>query len=198
MLLSPAAILWFTRGTSFFSDEFTCFVASRGFDPQAILSPHNGHLFAGLRVLYATVFELFGANYLVLRVVQAVGVPLVVALFFVLAKRRIPTALALAPAVLLLFFGSAPDVTLSPLGIPHVYCLAAGLGAMIGLERRTCPATLPRASCSSPRSPRSRPGWPSWRERRSRYCRGTTGGGGAGSSWCRSSSTPPGGSRLRS
>ena len=73
MALSAATILWFTRGTSFFSDEFTCFVASRGFDVKALLSPHNGHLFLGLRVVYAALFDLFGADYLVLRLLQAVG-----------------------------------------------------------------------------------------------------------------------------
>jgi hypothetical protein len=135
MALSAAAILWFTRGTSFFSDEFTCFVASRGFDVKALLSPHNGHLFLGLRVVYAALFDLFGADYLVLRLLQAVGVALVAGLFYVLAKRRVEPAVALGPAILLLFLGSAPDSTLSPLGIPHVYSLAAGLGALIALER---------------------------------------------------------------
>lgn len=135
MAVSAGTILWFTRGTSFFSDEFTCFVASRGFDPTALLSPHNGHLFLGLRVVYAALFDLFGADYLVLRLLQAVGIALVAGLFFVLAKRRVEPGVALAPAILLLFLGSAPDSTLSPLGMPHVYSLAAGLGALIALER---------------------------------------------------------------
>jgi hypothetical protein len=135
MALSAALVLWLSRGTSFFSDEFTYFVASRGFDPNALLSPHNGHLVAGVRLVYATVFALFGADYLVFRLLEAFGVVLVAGLFFVLAKRRVGPAIALPPSILLLFFGSAADDTLSPLGITHVYCVAAGLGALIALER---------------------------------------------------------------
>ncbi len=135
IVFSGALILWFTRSTSFFSDEFTYFATSRGYDLKALLSPHNGHLIAGVRLLYATVFKLFGAHYLVFRLLEAVGVALVAVLFFVFAKRRLGTGVALAPSVLLLFLGSAADDTLSPLGITHVYSVAAGLGALLVLER---------------------------------------------------------------
>jgi hypothetical protein len=133
--LSAALILWFTRGTSFFWDEITYFVASRGFDVKALLSPHNGHLIAGVRLLYATVFKLFGADYVVFRILQVLGISLVAVLFFVYAKRRVGPAVALAPSVLLLFLGSASDITLSPLGMTHTYSVAAGLGALLALER---------------------------------------------------------------
>ena len=127
-------MLWFTRGTSFFWDEFTYYVASRGYDPKALLSPHNGHLIAAVRFLYATVFKLFGPEYLVFRVLEVLGIALVAVLVFVYARRRVGPGVALAPSVLLLFLGSASDVTLSPLGITHVYSVAAGLGALLALE----------------------------------------------------------------
>jgi hypothetical protein len=145
MALSAAASLWLTRGTVFFSDEFTYFVANRGFDFKALLSPHNGHLIAGVRLIYAAVFEVFGADYLVFRLLEVLGIALVAGLVFVYAKRRIGPAAALAPSVLLLFLGSSPDVTLSPLGITHVYSVAAGLGALLALERGNARGDL--ASC---------------------------------------------------
>jgi hypothetical protein len=133
--LSAALILWLTRGTSFFWDEITYFVASRGFDVKALWSPHAGHLIAGVRFLYATVFKLFGADYVVIRILQVLGVALVAVLFFVLAKRRVGPGVALAPTVLLLFLGPVADITLVPIGITHTYALAAGLGALLALER---------------------------------------------------------------
>ncbi len=127
--------LWLTRGTSFYSDEYTYFIASRGFAPKAILAPHNGHLIAVIRLIYAAVFKLFGPDYVVFRLLEVFGIALVATLFFLRARRAIGPVVALILSVLLLFLGAAaPEVTLSPLGITHVYCIAAGLGALIAVE----------------------------------------------------------------
>jgi hypothetical protein len=135
MVVSGALCMWWTRGTVFFSDEFTYFVASRGFDPSALLRPHNGHLIFAPRLIYATVFALFGPDYVVFRLLEVLGIALVSGLFFVYTRRRVGAAVALPPSVLLLFLGSSPDVTLSPLGITHVYSVAAGVGALLALDR---------------------------------------------------------------
>lgn len=135
MALSAALILWFTRGTTFFINEVTYYLGSRGFDPQALLSPHNGHLILVPRLLYAASFELFGGDYLPLRVLEAGGVVLAAALFLTLAKRRVAPALALAATLPLLFLGSSWVVTLTPLGITHVYSVIFGLGALLALQR---------------------------------------------------------------
>lgn len=141
-VLGTAIVAWavlglsLTRGTTFFSDEYTYFIGSRGFNLEAILAPHNGHLIATVRLIYAAVFKLFGPDYLVFRLLEVFGIALVATLFFVRAKRAVGPAVALAPSVTLLFLGSAaPQVTLSPLGITHVYCVAAGLAALLTLER---------------------------------------------------------------
>jgi hypothetical protein len=136
MALSATLGLWLTRGTTFFVDELTYFVADRGFDLRALLSGHNGHLIAVTRLIYAVVLKLFGADYLPFRLLEVFGIALVSGLFFVLAKRRIGAAAALAPSVVLLFLGSSGEVTLTPLGITHVYSVATGLGALLALERR--------------------------------------------------------------
>lgn len=127
--------LWLTRGTTFYSDEYTYFIANRGFAPKAILAPHNGHLIAVIRLIYAAVFKLFGPDYVVFRLLEVFGVALVATLFFVRAARAVGPFVALVPSVLLLFLGAAaPEVTLSSLGITHLYCIAAGLGALIAIE----------------------------------------------------------------
>ncbi len=130
--------LWLTRGTTFYSDEYTYFIANRGFAPKAILAPHNGHLIAVIRLIYAAVFKLFGPDYVVFRLLEVFGIALVATLFFVRTRRAVGPFVALVPSVLLLFLGAAaPEVTLSPLGITHLYCIAAGLGALIAIETGT-------------------------------------------------------------
>ena len=129
-----ALALYLTRSTTLYIDEVNFFVTSHGFDPESLLAPWNGHLIAVPRAIYAASFGLFGAAYLPLRIVEVTGVVVVAWLFYVLARRRIGTV-ALAPALILLFFGSSWEVTLSPLGIQNVWVVAAGLGALLLLER---------------------------------------------------------------
>jgi hypothetical protein len=135
MVASIALSLWLTRGTTFWFDEFTLYSASHGFDPQVLVTQHNGQLILLPRLIYAAVFALFGADYAVIRLIEAVGVALVGATVYALARPRIG-ALALAPAIVLLFFGFSWDSTLTGNGIINVYCLLPGLAAMLALERR--------------------------------------------------------------
>ncbi len=64
-----------------------------------------------------------------------VGVLLCVGLFFELAQVRIGPWAALAPAILLLFYGYAWETLLWPFDLHTVYALAAGLGALLCLDR---------------------------------------------------------------
>lgn len=135
MALSAALELYLTRGATYYVDDLMWFVASRGFRLKTLLGPHFGNLMAGTRLIYAAVFKLFGANYLSFRLLEALGLLLVAGLFYVIAKRRVGPIIALALTVPLLFFGPAFEVTLLPQGLQHLYCIAAGLGALLALER---------------------------------------------------------------
>lgn len=146
MVISVALALWLTRGTTFHFDEFLYYVENRGVDLHVLLAPHNGHLIFFPRLIYAVLFDLFGVrHYVVFRLVEALGIVLVAGLFFALAKRRVGPPAALAPSILLLFLGSAWQNTLDPAGITHVYSVAAGLGALLALERRSSSGDL--AAC---------------------------------------------------
>jgi hypothetical protein len=135
MAAYAALALWLTRGTTLYVDEVRFFESSRGFEPDALLAPLNGHLLALPRAFYVAAFKLFGPSYIPFRLAEVTGVALVAGLFFVFAKRRIGAPGALAPALVLLFFGTSWEITLSPLGISSVYSVAAGLGALVVLER---------------------------------------------------------------
>lgn len=137
MALSALLGLWLTRGITFHADDFLYYVGNRGFNRSVLFGPHNGHLILFARLLYALELKVFGPrNYVVFRIVEVVGVALVAGIFFAFSKRRLGARLAMAPSVLLLFLGSAWQDSLDPVGITHVWCIAAGLGALLVLERR--------------------------------------------------------------
>jgi hypothetical protein len=135
MVAATSLSLWLTRGSGFFFDELIFFAADQGLDADSLFSPHNGHLVALPRAVYAVLLDLSGPGYLGFRVLQAAGIALVSAEVYAFSRRRIGPAAALAPSIMLLFLGSAWLITLSPLGLTHVLCVASGLGALICLER---------------------------------------------------------------
>jgi hypothetical protein len=147
MLLSAALILWLGRDTSFRQDEYVYYARLVPHGTGAIqvdhlslgyfLTPHNGHLQAVGRIIYEGVFATAGPRYSVLRFIGVAGFLLSVGLFFELARRRIGPLAALAPSVLLLFLGFAWEQLLWPFDLHTSYSLAAGLGAMLALEKRS-------------------------------------------------------------
>ena len=131
-----ALLLWLNRDTTFFFDEMVWFEdLSTYTDPSSVLVPHNSHLHGTTRVVYWAVIGLFGPDYTIFRVLGAVVVSLAACLFFVLARRRIGAIPALVPAILLLFYGSAWQHVVGPIGFTVVGSAAAGLAALIALER---------------------------------------------------------------
>lgn len=134
MALSAATLLFLSRDLYFWSDELDWLTYGSNYEPATLLGPHNGHLIGIPRVIYETVPRIFGAAYLPFRALSAITIVICAGLFFVLAKRRVGSAWALPPTLLLLFFGSSPEVVVSPLGLPFSLAIAFGLGGLILLE----------------------------------------------------------------
>ncbi len=133
-LVSFLLSLWLTRGLTFHGDDYLYFIANRGFDFRVLIGPHNGNLIFVPRLLYAIVLALGGVrDYIVFRLLEALGVVLVAGLFFALARGHVGAGAALAVSFILLFFGSAWQDTVDPVGLAHVYGVAAGLGALLAL-----------------------------------------------------------------
>lgn len=107
------------------------------FSPEYLLSPFNGHLALGGRFVYETVFATVGAHYTVFVLVDALGICACAGLLFVFARRRIGDVAALAPALLILFFGVAREQFLWPLDFNTSVALATGLTAILCLQRET-------------------------------------------------------------
>jgi hypothetical protein len=137
MALSAATLLVGGRHLTFWSDELTWLVFTDDFTPAHLLTPHNSHLIATTRLIYEALPRIFGTDYLPFRIIGIVCLQANAVLLFHLVRRRLGAAIALVPAVVLLFFGSAQEVAVSPLGIPFLLSIALGLGAFAAVERRT-------------------------------------------------------------
>ena len=134
--VSAALLLWLNRGGTFFNDELVWFENLGGDnDLRSILIPHNSHLHGTTRALYLLTMETIGTKYVVFRILDAIAVLLCAGLFFALAKRRVGNVIAIVPAILLLFFGSAWAHVVAPIGFTVLFSIAAGLVALIALER---------------------------------------------------------------
>lgn len=141
-----ALFLWISRDTKLFIDESQLFVHDNGFDPATLLTPINGHLVFLLRLLHAVAFKLDGPGMTIVRVANIAGHIAVVCLVFAIVKRRLGPPAALALSLLVLFLGSAWEITFTQSGITYIYSVAFGLGALLALERGNRRADL--AACA--------------------------------------------------
>ena len=135
-VLYAGLAMWLTRGATLFVDGMQLFNDNRGLDAGALLRPLNGHLVLLERSVFAAGFALFGADFVVFRLVEVAGALLAVWLLFEFLRRRVGPPAALAAALLVLFLGSAWEVTLVPDVETNVYSAAFGIGALLALDRR--------------------------------------------------------------
>ena len=137
MVVSAALILVLGRDLTFWSDELDWLTFAGDFTPTHLLTPHNSHLIATTRVVYEGLPRIFGTDYLPFRILGIVSLQACAVLVFVLVRSRLGAAVAVLPAIVLLFFGSAQDMFISPLGIPFTLSIGLGLGALVAVERRS-------------------------------------------------------------
>lgn len=145
MLCSGGLILHTAHGQGFAIDELFYYgrvanvkgqlVHYAPFSPEYLLAPFNGHLPLGGRFVYELVFATVGAHYTVFVVINIIALWTVAALVFELTRRRVGNAAALAPCIVLLFLGFAREQLLWPLDFNTAASLAAGLGAVLAIER---------------------------------------------------------------
>jgi hypothetical protein len=136
LLAAGGFLLYETRGTTFWVDEWTWILDRRGSDIDTFLNPHNEHLslipVAIYKLMFATVgLEHYGP-YRATVVVAHLGAA---GLVFVYASRRVGSVLALCATALLLFLGPAWQNILWPFQIGWLISLAAGVGALLALDR---------------------------------------------------------------
>ena len=137
LLVAAAAFLYHeTRGTTFWVDDWDWVQNRRGSDLDTFLRPHNGHLSLIPVAIYKLLFATAGLNdFAPYRAVLIATHLLCVVLVFVYASRRVGSYLALLAAASILFFGPGWQNILSPFQVSWLVSLAAGLGALLMLDR---------------------------------------------------------------
>jgi hypothetical protein len=135
MALASALILWLNRGTTYSIDQFDFVEDSPGLGVGDLFDPHNGHLVLTTRLAYKVILETEGIGYLPFRILGVLALLFAVGCFFALVKRWVGAPAALAPTVLLLFFGSAWHHVVVPVGFTSLLSIGLGLAAMLMLER---------------------------------------------------------------
>lgn len=135
IVLYAVLAIYLTRGATFAFDGMTWFAkAADGFAANVILEPHNGHLIALTRLLYAGTVRVFGPDEFVIGLARIFAVSASAVLLFVLLKRRLSPFVALVPTLLILFLGSTPVLLDSNVAV-FAQTTALGLGAFLALER---------------------------------------------------------------
>ena len=138
LLCAGAAVYYVAgRGLTFFFDEWDFILGRRGNSLDAFLQPHNGHLVVVPVLVYKALWATVGlGHYGPYRFVDLALHLLCVVLLFVFVRRRVGSAVALIAAASLLFLGSAWQDLLWAFQIGYLGSIAAGLGALLALERR--------------------------------------------------------------
>jgi hypothetical protein len=135
MLASAALSLYLARGTTFSNDELHWVVAAPDLTLRSALDPYVGHLVLVPKLVYKVILETIGSSYLTFRLLTLLALFVSVSLLFIWARRRVGDWLALAPCLVLLFFGSDGSHVLQGNGFTILTALACGVGALLALEK---------------------------------------------------------------
>ena len=131
-----AMLLYLGRTTSFFYDEWDWVLGRRQWDLDTLLAPHNEHLSLAPVLVFKALFSTVGTDSYVPYRVAGLAVHCgVAALLFAYARARVGDLLALAAAATVLFLGTAWQDVLWPFQMGYFGSLAAGIGALLALER---------------------------------------------------------------
>jgi hypothetical protein len=137
LLAAGAWLMYETRGTTLWFDEWLWATEYGDNSLDGFIAPHNGHPtlipVAIYRLLFATVGIEHSAPY---RAVGIAGHLLCVAVLYVYAFRRAGIGPALVAATVILFLGPGWQNIVWPLQIGWLVSIAGGLGALLMLDRR--------------------------------------------------------------
>ncbi len=133
---SAATLLVMQSHLTFIYDDWSLLIYRRGFSPGVFLDPDNGHIYAGPVLIYKILLKTFGmSSALPFQIVSTALLSLTAVLLFIYTRRRVGDWLALAGTALVLLFGASWLNLLVPFQMGLSGSLAAGIGAMLALER---------------------------------------------------------------
>jgi hypothetical protein len=138
LLLGAGAFLYHEgHGQIPWYDEWDFLLNRGGHSLATFLKPHNEHLSLLPIAVYKLLLATAGLDHYGPYRLTAIALHLLcMLLLFVYARRRLGAWMAFAPVLLMLFLGPAWQVIVWPFQIAWVASLAAGLGALLMLDRR--------------------------------------------------------------
>lgn len=133
---SVVLLLVLSSGTTFFQDEWNMTIHRRAFDAESFFAANDIHPVWLIVAIYKVSLALFGMTSVgPLRVLSVLLYAATAILLFLYVRRRLGDWLALFPAVVLMFLGPGWNVLLWPFEMTLVGSAAAGLGALLLLDR---------------------------------------------------------------
>ena len=133
---SGALLLRLQSRLTFFADEWQFLLDRRGSSVGVFLDPHNDHIALAPVSIYKALLATFGMSSAApFQVASTALFLLSTILLFVLLRSRVGDWAALLGTILVLFLGAAWVDLLWPFQIAFFGSMAAGLGALLALDR---------------------------------------------------------------
>jgi hypothetical protein len=133
---SGTVLLTLQSHLTFFADDWRVLLDRRGWSVGDFLDPHNAHLTLAPVLIYKLLLVTFGmSSALPFEVVSTLVFLLSVALLFAYLRRPVGDWPALLGSALILFLGASWIDLLTAFPINFSGAIAAGLGALLALER---------------------------------------------------------------
>jgi hypothetical protein len=146
-LVAAAAILWLSRGYTFYFDEWTYILTFPDWTWISYLQPHNEHPVMLPRLIYAALLATVGLrSYLPYMAVLLALHGASAVLLFELVRRRAGDIVGLASAAMFLLLGAAWENLLWAFQITFVGAVACGLGMLLALDGPSGTRRMPAAS----------------------------------------------------
>jgi hypothetical protein len=121
---------------TFSVDDWEVLLHRRGFNADVFLTDHAGHPAMALVAAYKAIQATFGMDSIVPYAIASTAAFLTsVIVLFAWLRRRVGDWLALAGALPILFLGGGYEDLLTPFQIGYFAPMAAGIGALLALER---------------------------------------------------------------
>jgi hypothetical protein len=147
ILTSSLLLLYLGRGQTPVVDQWGYIYAYQGWEPGTLFSPHNGHLVVFPLVVEKIVSAGFGLeSQLPFQLLTVALSATVASLLFALIRDAVGDLLALAAAILILFYGAGADVLVPSFQISNLIGLASGLAVLLALRRESLAGDI--AACA--------------------------------------------------
>ena len=135
-LVAGVLVVSLTRGLTFYYDEWAFVVGRQDNDFATLLRPHNEHIVLLPLLVFKGLFYATGLSHYWPYLGLLIGLHLLCGLLlFMVVRRHAGDVWALVAAIVLLFLGPAWEVILWPFEISFLLPVAAGLGALLLVER---------------------------------------------------------------